>query len=60
MKSNIAKFSDFELYLFSTGLFATLKTRSEKNRGINLPAKSTGTPPFYPRLFTLRLFYPQY
>ena len=46
MKSNISTFSDFELYLFSTVLFATLKTRSEKNRGSGLvPAKSPGTGP---------------
>ena len=29
MKSNISTFSDFKLYLFSTAIFATLKTRSE-------------------------------
>ena len=35
-----------KLYLFSTVLLATLKTRSEKNRGTGLvPAKSTGTGP---------------
>ena len=46
IKSNISTFFDFELYLFSTVIFATLKTRSEKNRGTGLvPAKSTGTVP---------------
>ena len=32
IKSNISTFTDIELYLFST-VFATLKTRFEKNRG---------------------------
>ena len=37
MKSNISKVSDFELYLFSTVLFATFKTRSKKKiRGTGL------------------------
>ena len=36
IKSNISKFSDFELYLFSTVFFATLKARSEK---IAVPVK---------------------
>ena len=46
IKSNISTFSDFELYLFLTVFFATLKTRSEKNRGTGLvPVKSTGTGP---------------
>ena len=44
--SNIFTFTDFELYQFSTVLFATLKTRSKKNLGSGLvPAKSTGTGP---------------
>ena len=42
IKSNISTFSDFKLYLFSTVLFATLKTRSEKSRGTGLvPAHIT-------------------
>ena len=45
MKSNISKFSDFELYLFSTVLFTTLKTRSEKHHGTGLiPAKNLPVP----------------
>ena len=46
IKINISTFSEIKLYLFSTVLFATLKIRSEKNRGTGLlPAKSTGTGP---------------
>ena len=44
MKSNISKVSDFELYLFSTVLFATLKTRSKKIiRGTGPNSTGTGT-----------------
>ena len=46
IKSNISTFSDFELFLFSTVIFATLKTSSERNRVTGLvPAKYTGTEP---------------
>ena len=44
--NSITEISEFQLYLFSTVLFVTLKTHSEKNRVTGLvPAKSTGTGP---------------